>query len=384
MINLPAIMVSAGLCVGLMMVLIYSNSRNIRMAFYDDRLYYRLCYLTLGLSVLDMIANIIDGKMFAGSIGFSIIINVALFLGNFYFQIVWYQYILYKLTGRMLKPTLRDMLPIAFPLIGMVLASFNLFVPVLFKISNVNIYQRLPLSGYTFLASHVFLIYTAVFVYRKAKSRGRYFFLPVVVFIVPIFLGSFIQYFFYGISLIYITEAFGLTSLYINLQNESSLLDSLTKLYNREFLTRYIKSFSQKTDSVYLLGGIMIDINSFKEINDRYGHEEGDKALINLARILKSATTDKDLVSRYGGDEFVILRPIEKPRDLEPLQQNIITELKKFNIKHTAPYELSISIGLGVMDPMIDSPDDFMRLIDSRMYRDKEDYYRHMAITSFY
>ena len=58
--------------------------------------------------------------------------------------------------------------------------------------------------------------------------------------------------------------------------------------------------------------------------------------------------------------------------------------LKEFNRKHGELYELSISIGSGVMDPVIDSPDDFMKLIDSRMYKDKDDYYRHLAINNYY
>ena len=384
MINLPAIMVSSGLCIGLMMVLIYSNSRNIRMALYDDRLYYRMCYLTLILSALDVTANLIDGNLFPGAIGFNVIINSALFIGNYYFQIVWYQYLLYKLRGKVLKPTIRDLLPITIPLVFLVIASMNLFIPILYEITPDNVYHRLPFSKYSFIFTAVFLIYTAIMVFNTARNTERYFFKPVVIFLAPILIGAVIQYNFYGISLIYITEAFGLTSLYLNMQNEASLLDSLTKLYNREFLTRYIKSFKQKIDSAELLGGLMIDINSFKEINDRYGHEEGDKALMNLAQILKSATTDRVIISRYGGDEFVVLCPIDKPRDLEPLKDSIMENLKEFNRKHGELYELSISIGSGVMDPVIDSPDDFMKLIDSRMYKDKDDYYRHLAINNYY
>ena len=103
-----------------------------------------------------------------------------------------------------------------------------------------------------------------------------------------------------------------------------------------------------------------------------------------IADILKRAADEKDLVSRYGGDEFVILSEVDMPKDLEPLQNRILKELKDFNDTHDTPYELSISIGSGVMDPFVDSSDDFMKLIDSRMYKDKEDYYRSMTINGFY
>ena len=377
-------MVSCGLCAGLMMVLIYSNSRNIRMAFYDERLYFRLCHLNLILCVMELIATLIDGKTFAGAMGFNIIFNSLLFLGNCYFMIIWYQFVVYKVNGKVLKFRFKDMIPLAFPLFFGLLAVVNLFTPVMFEIGPDNVYHRLPLAGYSFVATYVFLFYTVLYVIMNTSKGNRFFLEPVLIFTIPILLGSVIQLMSYGISLIYITEAFGLTCLYIYMQNEASLLDSLTKLYNREYLTRYIKAFEASNDKTYLLGGLMVDVNRFKEINDRFGHEEGDRALMYISNILKSATSERDLISRYGGDEFVILSKVDMPKDLEPLQDRILEELKEFNATHDTPYELSISIGYGVMDPYVDSSDDFMKLIDSRMYKDKEDYYRNMTLNGFY
>ena len=384
MINVQAIMVSCGLCVGLMMVLIYSNSRNIRMAFYDERLYFRLCYTNLILCVMELIATLIDGKTFAGAIGFNIIFNSLLFLGNYYFTIVWYQFVVYKVKGRVLKTRFKDLVPLAIPIVFGLLSVVNLFTPVIFEIGPDNVYHRLPLATYAFLATYVFLIYTVIYVVANTSKGNRFFLTPVLIFTIPIFVGSAIQLIFYGISLIYITEAFGLTCLYIYMQNEASILDSLTKLYNREYLTRYIKAFTVNNDKTTLLGGLMIDVNRFKEINDRYGHEEGDRALINISNILKSASGEKDLIARYGGDEFVILSEVDMPTDMDPLKERIIEELRNFNSTHDNPYELSISIGSGVMDPYVDSANDFMKLIDSRMYKDKDDYYRNMSINGFY
>ena len=377
-------MVSCGLCIGLMMVVVYSNSRNIRMAFYDERLYFRLCYLNLILCVIELAATLIDGKLFAGSIGFNIIFNSMLYIGNYYFMIVWYQFVVYKVKGKVLKFCFKDIVPLSLPIFFAVLAVSNMFTPILFEIGPDNVYHRLPLATYSFLTTYVFLLYTIIYVVGNTTKGNRYFLAPVLIFTIPIFIGTVIQLLFYGISLIYITEAFGLTCLYIFMQNESSLLDSLTKLYNREYLTRYIKSFNSKLDRSTLLGGIMIDVNRFKEINDRYGHEEGDRALMNIANILKASVSEKDLISRYGGDEFVILSEVDMPKDLEPLQNRVLEELGKFNATHDNPYELSISIGSGVMDPYVDSADDFMKLIDSRMYKDKDHYYRNMPLNGFY
>ena len=384
MINVQAIMVSCGLCAGLMMVVIYSNSRNIRVAFYDERLYFRLCYVNLILCGMELVATLLDGRIYPGAVSFNIILNSLLFIGNYYCMIVWYQFVVYKVEGKVLKPRLRDLIPLALPIGFGLLAVLNLFTPVLFEIGPDNVYHRLPLATCSFLGIYIFLIYTLLYVVGHTSKGRRGFLVHVLIFTIPVLIGTVIQLMFYGISLIYLASAFGLTCLYIYMQKEASLLDSLTKLYNREYLTRYIKSFVIDHENAPLLGGLMIDVNRFKEINDRYGHDEGDMALLNISNILKTAACDKVLIARYGGDEFVLLTEVDMPQDLMPLQERILDELARFNATHDNPYELSISIGSGVMDPYVDSADDFMKLIDSRMYKDKDDYYRKMSIKGLF
>ena len=94
-----------------------------------------------------------------------------------------------------------------------------------------------------------------VFIFHK--KIGKYLFMPVIVFLMPIFIGSLLQLLYYGIALIWVSVSFGLISLYINLQNEASMLDSLTKLYNREYLTRYLNYMLQKSSNEKQIAGIM-------------------------------------------------------------------------------------------------------------------------------
>jgi|GEM_PF-1246934 len=84
-------------------------------------------------------------------------------------------------------------------------------------------------------------------------------------------------------------------------QRRKNSIDPLTRLYNRNLLLR-IKDHIDLTDTSVL----MIDLDHFKRINDRYGHETGDMALIHAARILQRCTRIDDIVIRYGGEEFLV------------------------------------------------------------------------------
>jgi diguanylate cyclase (GGDEF)-like protein len=89
-----------------------------------------------------------------------------------------------------------------------------------------------------------------------------------------------------------------------------SLTDGLTKIANRRHFDLTVESEVRKargySRSISLA---MIDLDNFKHFNDRYGHQAGDRMLINIARILKESIRDTDFVARYGGEEFVIVFP---------------------------------------------------------------------------
>lgn len=381
MVNLPAVLIANGLCVALMLVVIFSNSHNMRSVFFDDRLFYYMCHLTLLLSVLETVGFLVDGKIYPGSNLMNVVANSIVFAGNGLFVMIWFQYVEYKLFGRCLELRLPDVLYVLPLLVVIVMSLMNLFTPVFFYVDEYNVYHRLPLATLSYVVTYGYLLFTMVVAVRNARKAGRYMFLPVIVFMLPIFAGSLVQLLYYGVALIWVSVAFGLTSLYISIQNESSLLDSLTKLYNREFLTRYISSVEQRKLPGQMLGGIMIDINSFKEINDSYGHREGDKALQEMAGILMKASRSNDFVARYGGDEFVVLRTMESPRELEPLIENIERGVARHNHAAENPrYELTISMGCGVMDPNHDTTEDFIRLIDRRMYEQKELFHQRKLV----
>ena len=116
----------------------------------------------------------------------------------------------------------------------------------------------------------------------------------------------------------------------------------------------------------------MIDLDYFKSINDRFGHEAGDRALEDAAKILLASVRVDDMVARLGGDEFVVLADSKESAALEELVARIERAVESHNGTSRRPYRLSLSIGRAVYDPKAGrSAADFLAVLDADMYARK-------------
>jgi len=97
-----------------------------------------------------------------------------------------------------------------------------------------------------------------------------------------------------------------LTSQVKTLEKKSNI-DSLTKVFNRRALDTYLEAICKNDELPYELHIMLLDLDDFKVLNDKYGHIAGDKTLIFLSNILKKTLRDGDKVFRYGGEEFLIV-----------------------------------------------------------------------------
>lgn len=118
----------------------------------------------------------------------------------------------------------------------------------------------------------------------------------------------------------------------------------------------------------------MKDINSFKNINDNYGHSEGDRALVEVASVLDVLARENGYSSyRYGGDEFTILVDSNEEEKIVEFCKNIDVRIAEHNEELNAPYLLQVSSGFSIYDEdnMATIPD-IIEEADKRMYEDKE------------
>ena len=131
-----------------------------------------------------------------------------------------------------------------------------------------------------------------------------------------------------------------------------SLTDDLTGLNNRRgFLTlatQYLKMVNRQKNSTFLF---YADVDRFKHINDAYGHSEGDKVLIDIAKILRKSFRDSDIIARIGGDEFVALPIGFHNFDPEVINKRLSVSFKELNYEYNRKYNISISVGIAFYDP---------------------------------
>jgi diguanylate cyclase (GGDEF)-like protein len=152
-----------------------------------------------------------------------------------------------------------------------------------------------------------------------------------------------------------------------------ALTDDLTCLYNRRaFLAlagQQLKVARRNAQGLLLF---FADVNNLKEINDAFGHREGDLALVRAADALEQTFRDSDVLARLGGDEFAVLALEASCENSEAILRRLEKTLKGSNAKETR-YELSLSMGMARFDPK--HPVSLGKLIataDEAMYEEKK------------
>ncbi len=125
--------------------------------------------------------------------------------------------------------------------------------------------------------------------------------------------------------------------------------DALTNLYNRAFFEEQLNLMFEERDSQ--VGIIVLDIDGLKYVNDTLGHQEGDKLITNVAKILNKTFRPSDIVSRIGGDEFsVLLRNIDEEK-ITKILERLKEKINEYNQnKKSTKYPMNISFGFAIRD----------------------------------
>lgn len=152
--------------------------------------------------------------------------------------------------------------------------------------------------------------------------------------------------------------------------------DPMTGLFNR-------RGFYQRVEAVYgqciaqarLLAVISVDLNGLKQINDTYGHADGDIAISTIGRALVEVFPQEFTCARFGGDEFIVSGQVESREQVEEYCQRVKEYLADFNKDSGKPYQVSGSIGYVAGIPGGISLDEFIKAADEKMYEDKVHYH---------
>ncbi|WP_422487231.1 sensor domain-containing diguanylate cyclase/phosphohydrolase [Gudongella sp. DL1XJH-153] len=142
--------------------------------------------------------------------------------------------------------------------------------------------------------------------------------------------------------------------------------DHLTEMYNRRYIEDSIDRLDTPRNHPFTI--MMLDINCLKLTNDAFGHQIGDQVLVNVAKCVKKACRDDDIIGRLGGDEFIVLLPRTNKLDADKIKCRIQDFVSELEID-----SMTVSVAVGYSTKYSDgtSITDIIKEADSMMYRNK-------------
>ena len=358
----------------LLLVYIGLRYRSVRNLF-EQKIFMMLILSNSVLLILDILQWVLDGIPGMLFKDVNVIVAVLYYVLNPFPCAIWSMYVNFEVYQDK-KEIKKLIVPFCIPEAILIVATiFSVFDGYMFYFDHNNVYHRGKLFIILVLVCYGYLVYTMIFIIVKQKQIKTNYLIPALAFAIPPFIGGILQSLFFGVSLNWVCMAISILMIFINLQDRQLYTDHLTGLYNRRELDYYLQERISGAGSDSLLAGIMVDLNSFKEINDKWGHATGDKALIEAGKILAMSSRNGDLICRYGGDEFAIILDISEKSDLIMIVERIKYNTNLFNGAKSEPYTISFSMGYDIyaLDSGMTS-EQFLKHIDSLMYEDKKNF----------
>lgn len=290
---------------------------------------------------------------------------------------LWLIYCDNQILGRRKKSKARQMFYI-FPLLLVVCVNvINIWTGWIFYYDAENVYHRGEYYVIHIAAAVMYIIMAVGLVVigaggqEKAKARESHALLGFVV-APAVTIG--IQAIHYGVSLI--PFGISLSLLMIFLQRIIGMItkDHLTGLDNRRVFEQKLEEKVRNASDEEALFVMMIDADYFKAINDTYGHDIGDEALIRIANSMRRVAAEGDYLARLGGDEFVMIGTRSSEEEIEDLDWSLHAQLEEESKK--AGYLLTVSTGYEVYHyRKYKTGAELYKKADEKMYANKREYH---------
>jgi diguanylate cyclase (GGDEF)-like protein len=156
---------------------------------------------------------------------------------------------------------------------------------------------------------------------------------------------------------------------------ELSVTDDLTRLYNSRYLNQVLRRETKRASrSGRPLSLLFIDLDGFKQVNDRHGHLSGSKALVEAAGVIRGCARETDVVARFGGDEFSLILPDTGREGAVSVAVRIRERVEEHPFLATdgLSVRLTASVGVATLPDVAGSAEELIRAADMAMYKVKE------------
>lgn len=349
---------------------LYLSNRQRMSSDRDMRIVLRMMVVTAVSNVSDCLVFYLDGSLSIFSRVLIFLSGSWLFLGNVLIGYMWAQFISTHLNIPFTK--MRKTVYRLGGVVAVLLLVINVFYPLVFSNADGE-YKRGPAYSVFLLMAFLYILDSMYLYARCRKKVGALKLFPVEVFLVPVAIGIIIQTLFVEVAITWTSIAVAIAGIMTALKNETIFLDHLTGLNNRLYL-EFLQRQAYKKKNAWV-SGIMVDLNGFKEINDNYGHAEGDSALIITADLLRKSFGEYGVVTRYAGDEFVVVLNTTDEQLVRKLIERAKKNFEEENKANSKPYILSASMGYAISDLSAEMLDAFINRMDHWMYQNKLAYY---------
>ncbi|MCR5102332.1 MAG: GGDEF domain-containing protein [Butyrivibrio sp.] len=258
----------------------------------------------------------------------------------------------------------------------------NVFTGYIFLYDEAGTYHRGELFALQHIFASIYIGVGAVRAYFNYKNEDNYYIradlLSFAYFPIIIFAADVVQLFVHGQPIVCVGITLSTIILYLDKAGRMVTTDPLTDISNRKQLMKDMNYKIRNIENGYELYALMMDLNAFKKINDNYGHVEGDHALIRMAGALKYTFSNekrRPTISRYGGDEFIVLIESRTREHVDELCFKLHEKINAINETDNKPYNLSVSIGVSKFDSKNDTSATWMKRADDDLYEKKKIYH---------
>ena len=304
--NIPEILVANGTGAVLVSFLLLLRVRGESKNSVGTELFCRILVVTLLAQATETISFLLDGVPGAASRFWLYLTNTVCTGATVCVGYAWCLYVdfrVYRSIGRLRR---RHLL-LGAPLLALlVLLVANLFgTGWIFSISADNAYHRGPLNILLYLLLFSYYAESVWQVHKAMRDGITVEFFPVYYFVVTCAVGTLLQGAFYGMAFGWLSVAIAFVLVDSQTRSLRGYTDELSGLFGRKYMNYCLdRIHATQEKDVY---GIMMDVNCFKEINDTYGHAEGDRAIQEIGHILSGALVANSVAIRMSGDEFMVL-----------------------------------------------------------------------------
>ncbi len=363
-------------CIMILLTLVYT----VRSGFdrwVNQKLFETFLVSDIIFFLLDILWKMLDGSSNPVIREANVIVNAMYYIMSGVTSYLWFIYsekmqdsqILNEKSTRILSAV-----PLGILIICTIMSIWN---SGLFYIDDAGHYHRGVFYVVQLAVSYGYVIFTAAKAFLSAMNTTSYIRrtkgMTLAFFVIPCTFFGTLQALSGGIPLLCVGITLSVLIVYINFQGRMISIDPLTQINNRNqmvsVLTKKMSDY-KVTRPLYLM---IMDVDNFKHINDGYGHVEGDAALVRVADSLKMVCSNQNFViSRYGGDEFIVICENLGREEIEDVCEKINLQLSQLNEAAGAKYSLQVSIGFAKYTNEIQSIEELIELADEKLYQVKK------------